>query len=242
MLLVAFVAGFVDSIAGGGGLLTVPALSFTGIDTAMILGTNKLQGVAGSFSASFKFLKSKQIKMKELLLAFACSFAGGVLGAFIVQSLNTDFLKPLILFMLIAIAIFFLFSPKLLNKETKAKVGSVAFALLFGFSVGFYDGFFGPGAGTFFTLCFMFFAGYNLRNATMRARVLNFASNLGALLLFLVAGKIIYSIGLTMALGSFAGARLGAFFVINKSSSFIRVLIILVSIAMSCKLFIDMYF
>ncbi len=239
--LIALLAGFVDAIAGGGGLLTVPALSFTSMDPAMILGTNKAQGVAGTFSSSLKFFRSKEITIREVFFAFCCSFFGAILGAITVQNIASNFLKPLILIMLIAIAIFFLVSPKLIDKKRPARLNYIPFALSFGFIIGYYDGFFGPGTGTFFVLAFMFFRGYNLRGATMRARMLNFASNLGALLLFALGGKIIWSVGLLMASGQFLGARLGASMVMKKGTSLIRPLIICVSVAMSLKLLLDLY-
>ncbi len=238
--LVALCAGFIDAIAGGGGLLTVPALSFTAMDMSMILGTNKAQGIAGSFSSSLKFLTSKSVKIREILFAVICSFVGGVLGSITVQNIDSNILRPFIVFMLFAVSLFFLFSPQKINKSKKPKLSHTVFALSFGFAIGYYDGFFGPGAGAFFTMALMFFVGYNLRSATMRARMLNFASNLGALLFFIIAGKVFWPVALIMATGQFIGARMGALMVLKKAT-IIRPFVIAMSLLMSLKLLADIY-
>ncbi len=233
--LIAICAGFVDSIAGGGGLLTVPALTTAGIPPQLILGTNKLQGSFGSFSASLKFLSSKQISPRDVLWPFLFSFSGAALGSLTVQQIKGDFLKPLILVMLIAVAVFFIFSPKMSNEEKPAKLPPFVFALLFGSIIGFYDGFFGPGTGSFFVIAFMTIAGFGLKGASMRARICNFASNIGALLFFILGSAVLWKVGLLMASGQFIGARIGATLVLNKGSKLIRPMVISIALLMSLK-------
>ncbi|MFV0321877.1 MAG: TSUP family transporter [Alphaproteobacteria bacterium] len=228
-------AGFVDSIAGGGGLLTVPALTSAGVPPQFVLGTNKLQGSFGSFSSSLKFLSSKEVSLRSIALAFACSFVGSCIGSLSVQQINADFLEPLILVMLILVALFFIFSPKMNETESKARLTPFVFALIFGTSIGFYDGFFGPGTGSFFVIALMTMRGMGLKSATMRAKILNFASNIGALLFFIIGGAVIWQIGLLMATGQFIGARLGAGMVMSKGTKLIRPMVIIVAILMSIK-------
>ncbi len=233
--IIAIGAGLVDSIAGGGGLLTVPALTSAGIPPQFILGTNKLQGSFGSFSASLKFLSSKQISLKDIGLPFLFSFTGAALGSLIVQQINNDFLKPLILIMLIAVTIFFIFSPKMSDEKSKAKLSPFVFAILLGTSIGFYDGFFGPGTGSFFVIAFMTLAGFGLKEASMRARMCNFASNIGALLFFILGSAVLWKVGLLMASGQFIGARIGATLVLNKGTKLIRPMAITIALIMSIK-------
>ncbi len=231
----AILAGFVDSIAGGGGLLTIPALTMAGIPPHLMLGTNKLQGSFGSFSASLKFLSSKQINPRHVWLPFLFSFCGAALGSLIVQQIKADFLEPLILIMLIAVAVFFIFSPQMRNEEKPAKLPPFLFALIFGSIIGFYDGFFGPGTGSFFVIAFMTIAGFGLKDASMRARICNFASNIGALLFFILGGVVLWKVGLLMASGQFIGARIGAGLVLNKGAKLIRPMVITVALVMSIK-------
>lgn len=233
--LVAICAGFVDSIAGGGGLLTIPALTTVGIPPHLMLGTNKLQGSFGSFSASLKFLSSKQISPRDILWPFLFSFCGAALGSLTVQQIKGDFLQPLILIMLIAVAIFFIFSPKMSDEEKPAKLSPFLFALLFGSIIGFYDGFFGPGTGSFFVIAFITMAGFGLKGASMRARICNFASNIGALLFFILGSAVLWKVGLLMASGQFIGARIGAGLVLNKGSKLIRPMVISIALLMSLK-------
>ncbi len=233
--LISICAGLVDSIAGGGGLLTVPALASSGVPPQFILGTNKLQGSFGSFSASLKFLTSAQISFRNVLLPFCFSFGGAALGSLIVQQIQNDFLKPLILIMLIAVTIFFIFSPKVSNEERKPQLSPMAFAALLGTSIGFYDGFFGPGTGSFFLIAFMTLAGFGLKDASMRARICNFASNIGALLFFILGNAILWKLGLLMASGQFIGARIGATLVLSKGAKLIRPMVITVALLMCFK-------
>ncbi|MFV0431326.1 MAG: TSUP family transporter [Alphaproteobacteria bacterium] len=234
-------AGFVDSIAGGGGLLTVPALTAAGVPPQMILGTNKLQGSFGSFSSSLKYLSSKEIELRSIASAFLCSLIGSAIGSSTVQQIHSDFLKPLILIMLIAVALFFIFSPKMSDTPRESKLTPFVFALIFGTSIGFYDGFFGPGTGSFFVIALMTMRGFGLKAATMRAKILNLASNIGALTFFIIGGAVLWKIGLLMATGQFIGARIGAGMVMSKGTALIRPMVIVIAVLMSAKSLLDYF-
>lgn len=235
---VALAAGFIDAIAGGGGMLTVPALLSVGIPPAQALATNKLQSSFGSFSASWYFVRNGFVNLKQMRLAIACTFAGSAIGAILVQHIDASVLTSLIPILLVCISLYFLFSPNIGAGAGGGtpKLSEAAFAFSVGTSIGFYDGFFGPGTGSFFTICFVVIAQLGLVEATARTKILNFTSNIAALILFILAGLPIWKVGLIMAAGGFIGARLGAHIVISKGQRFIRPMVVVMSMGMAIKL------
>ncbi|WP_153448804.1 TSUP family transporter [Vibrio algicola] len=237
LVAVAALAGFIDAMAGGGGLLTVPALLAAGIPPAQALATNKLQSSFGSFSASLYFIRSGTVKLKSMWLSIVCTFIGAAIGATTVQHINADVLMSIIPIILIAISSYFLFSKSLSPKpDEKPLLSEAAFAFAIGTSVGFYDGFLGPGTGSIFAVCFVALGRYSLVAATARTKVLNFTSNIAALSFFIMAGLPIWELGLTMAIGNFIGARLGAKVVLGNGQKVVRPLVIIMSMTMALKL------
>lgn len=234
LFLAASIAGFVDAIAGGGGLITVPALLAAGVPPAQALATNKLQGTFGSFSATYYFVRKGMVSLSQLKWAIVCTFVGSGVGAELVRRIDTSLLNSLIPILLICLALYFLFSPA--NKPSKAKLSENMFALTVGFSVGFYDGFFGPGTGALFAAGFIVLGGLSIVEATARTKVLNFTSNFAALLFFIAAGLPVWELGLVMAVGQFLGAQLGSKMVVTKGQQWIRPLVIIMSMAMALKL------
>lgn len=239
LFLVALLAGFIDSIAGGGGLLTVPALLAAGLSPAQALATNKLQSVGGSFSASLYFIRRKAVDLSQQKLNIALTFLGSISGALLVQHVKGDILRQLLPLLVIAIGLYFLLMPKIGEEDRQRRLHGLPFALVAGGCVGFYDGFFGPGAGSFYALAFVTLCGYNLAKSTAHAKVLNFTSNLGGLLLFMIGGKVVWLVGLVMLVGQVCGARLGARMVLSKGQKLIRPMIVIVSAVMSAKLLYD---
>lgn len=239
LFLVALLAGFIDSIAGGGGLLTVPALLAVGIPPAQALATNKLQSIGGSFSSSLYFVRRKAVRLSEQKFTILLTLIGSMVGAFLVQRIHTDALRQILPLLVIAIGIYFLLTPTLGMTDGPRRLDFVPFALLAGGGVGFYDGFFGPGAGAFYALAFVTLCGFNLAKATAHAKVLNFTSNLGSLMLFILGGNVLWSVGLVMFLGQVVGARLGAQMVLSRGRRLIRPMIVVVSFIMSIKLLYD---
>ena len=210
LFLVAGIAGFIDAMAGGGGLLTLPALLAVGVPPTQALATNKLQSSFGSFSATLYFVRKGVVSLKAMRLAIACTFVGAAQGAEAVQYIDASLLTSLIPLLLIGISLYFLLAPTTKTHSGPAPLSETAFAFTVGFGIGFYDGFFGPGTGSIFTVCFVALGHFGLVEATARTKVLNFTSNIAALTFFLIAGLPIWQIGLTMAVGGFIGARIGA--------------------------------
>ncbi|EEQ00395.1 Inner membrane protein yfcA [Yersinia ruckeri ATCC 29473] len=189
LFLVALLAGFIDSIAGGGGLLTIPALLAVGVPPTQALATNKLQSVGGSFSASLYFVRRGAVNLKEQKLTIALTLVGSMLGAILVQHLQADILRQILPILVIGIGVYFLLTPKLGERDQQRRLSALPFALIAGGGIGFYDGFFGPGAGSFYALAFVTLCGFNLAKSTAHAKVLNFTSNLGGLTFFILGVK-----------------------------------------------------
>ncbi len=232
-------AGFIDSIAGGGGLITLPALLAAGLPPAQTLGTNKLQSVGGSFSASLYFIRQRAVNIGNQKLTIAMTFIGSMTGAILIQHLRADLLRQVLPLLVIGIGLYFLVMPRIGEDDRQRRLSAWPFALVAGCGVGFYDGFFGPGAGSFYALAYVTLCGFNLAKATAHAKVLNFTSNFGGLLLFMFAGKVVWSVGLVMLAGQILGARLGARMVLTKGQKLIRPMIVAVSLLMSIKLLYD---
>ena len=231
-----FGAGLIDAIAGGGGLITIPVLLGLGMPPQTALGTNKLQGTFGSGSAMLHFVRAGAVDLKSCFAGIAWTACGAGLGAVAVQSLDPAFLRAAIPLLLIAIALFMLFSPSLGMADVRERMARRTFFPVFGCSIGFYDGFFGPGTGTFWAMAFVLFLGFNLTRATAYTKVMNFTSNLVSLVFFLVSGYVSFPEGVVMGLGQFTGARVGSRLVIRRGSRFIRPVFIAVVVAISLNL------
>jgi len=235
LVLVSLLAGFVDAIAGGGGLLTLPALLSAGLPPAQALATNKLQGSFGSLAAALHFLRTGHLSLKEMRLTMACTLFGAASGALAVQVLEGGVLGKVVPVLLIFAALYFIFSPRVSDLHGERRIGDVVFAWLIGTTIGFYDGFFGPGTGSFFVLAYIGLLGLSVRAATARTKVLNFTSNFAALLLFIAGGKVVWLVGLPMALGQFIGGRLGAGVVIGWGARVVKPALVLVSLLLTIK-------
>jgi uncharacterized protein len=239
LALVAFGAGFVDAIAGGGGLITVPALLIAGVPPVQAIATNKLQGTFGVLSSTATFLRAGAIEKGLVLPLGGAAFAGGVAGALVATLAPVGVLRMLIPFVLIAIAIYMLLTPKFGDGDAKARLSPVAFAGSAGATIGIYDGVFGPGAGTFYLIGLILLCGFPLLKATAHTKLMNAASNLGALGFFLFAGHVLIIPGLAMGLAAAMGAHFGARTGLKHGARLIRPLVILVSLAMAFRLLLD---
>lgn len=203
LFFVAMLAGFIDSIAGGGGLLTIPALMAAGMSPANALATNKLQACGGSISATIYFIRRKVVSLSDQKLNIAMTFIGSMSGALLVQYVQADVLRQILPILVICIGLYFLLMPKLGEEDRQRRMYGLPFALIAGGCVGFYDGFFGPAAGSFYALAFVTLCGFNLAKATAHAKLLNATSNIGGLLLFILGGKVIWATGFVMLVGQF---------------------------------------
>ncbi|NRB34974.1 MAG: TSUP family transporter [Rhodobacteraceae bacterium] len=231
-----FVAGFIDSIAGGGGLITVPALLLSGADPVTALGTNKVQGLFGSGTAALSYAKAGLVDLRRQAGPALIAFVAAALGAVAVSRLPVDWIDAALPVVLIAIAVFFAVKPGLSDRDGRARLGPRVIALSMVPLVGFYDGLVGPGTGSFFMIGFVTLAGYGVLKATAHTKLLNFASNLGGLMGFLLVGSVWWGVGLLMALGTIAGARVGAGFAQRFGARMIKPLLVLTSTAMALRL------
>ncbi len=239
LFLVAMVAGFVDSIAGGGGLLTIPALMSVGISPVQALATSKLQAVGSSLSASLYFIRRGVIDLRLQRFAIVMTVIGAMIGALLVQFISPDFLRYLLPVLVIIIGLYFLLMPNIGAEDRQRRLGPIAFGCFIGAGIGFYDGIFGPGTGSFFALSYVMLCGYNLAKATAHAKVLNFASNIGALGFFIFGGQVLWLVGFVMLIGQIIGARIGASLVLSKGQKLIRPMLVTISFLMSIKLLYD---
>ncbi|MHC5225118.1 TSUP family transporter [Ignatzschineria sp. LJL83] len=239
LMAVALVAGFIDAIAGGGGLITLPALLLSGLTPVQALATNKLQSSAGSFSATFAFFRQGLIDWKKSKWVFFAALAGGIIGASLATRLPDMFLQIVVPILLLCVATYFVFSPNLDGKERRAKISRTLFLLTFVPIIGFYDGIFGPGTGSFFMVAFVLMLGSTLVSAIAETKLANFASNIGSFLVFAFSGEMQVLLGVLMAVGAFIGAQLGARFAVKYGGKVIRPLLIVMSIAMAIKLLLE---
>jgi uncharacterized protein len=232
----ATLAGFVDAIAGGGGLITLPALLLAGVPPAQALATNKLQGTFGVAIASVNFHRAGMIDLKRLRSAVLATASGAALGATAVGWLDASALKCIMPFALIAAALYFAFATAVREHVARRSLAPLAFALGVAAPVGFYDGFFGPGAGSLFTLGLVALAGNTMMQATANAKVLNLTSNVLSLTVFALSGTVNYAVGLPMALGQMAGAWAGSHIAIKHGTWIIRPLLVATTSAVALKL------
>lgn len=235
----ALAAGFIDSIAGGGALIAVPALLLAGFAPVETLGTNKLQGLFGSGSATIAYASKGQVDPRTQLPFAACSCAAGMAGALLATRLPGDLLRTALPFLLIAIAVYFAVKPNLGDLDRGRRMTPLVFGLTAVPLIGFYDGVFGPGTGSFFMLAFVTLYGYGLLKATAHTKLLNFSSNIGGFAVFAAVGVIHWKVGLMMGLAQFVGARIGAGLAVRKGAALVRPLLVLVCVLLATRLLLD---
>ncbi len=241
LLFTGFFAGLVDSIAGGGGLITLPVLLSVGFQPHFALGTNKFQSSFGSFTASFYYVKKGGVILKEAFTGIIFTLIGAALGVWTVQQIPGKILNNIIPFLLIGIIIYTFAKPNLGDFDIHPRMPKKIFYAVFGLTLGFYDGFFGPGVGSFWAIVFVTLLGFNFTKATGFTKVMNFTSNIVSFILFLIAGKIIFTAGIAMAAGEILGAKLGSGLVIKKGAKFIRPIFVTVVILTTLKLLFDRF-
>lgn len=232
---VAAVAGFIDAIAGGGGLLTIPAMLLANIPPVLTLGTNKLQAASGALTASITMIKKGVVSPSKMKLAIAGAFIGSVLGTIAVQMSPPDMLEKLIPFLIAAIGIYTLFAPSLGEVEAEPRVSESTWQRVVAPLIGFYDGYVGPGTGMFFALGNVALRGRQIIAATGAAKVLNLSTNIASLIFFIIGGNVLWKVGLAMMVGQTIGAYAGSHMVVKGGSKIIRPMIVLVCLAMVTK-------
>jgi uncharacterized protein len=232
LFVVAMIAGFVDAIAGGGGLITIPALLLAQVPPLHALATNKLQGSFGSLTASLMVLRRRLTRWSEMRGLFLSSLIGAGFGAFAVQFVNTKTLDVVIPVVLVGIALYFVLAPNAGALEQKPRLPRAAYKGIVIPAIGFYDGMFGPGTGSFFSLAGVSLRGLNLVAATAQAKLLNFASNIASLVVFIAGGKVVWTVGAAMIAGQVIGAWAGSHAMVRGGTKLIRPMIVTVCVVM----------
>ncbi len=236
LFVAATLAGFVDSIAGGGGLLTIPALLWAGLSPAHALATNKVQACFGSGSASWQFIQAKHTDPRDFILSIVACGLGAALGAIAINRLDPSWLQTLIPVLLLAAAGFFIFAPATPHANARPRLTEQSYAVLVAPVIGFYDGFFGPGTGSFLVLSLVILVGMEMGQATARTKVLNFSSNVASFAIFAFGGQILWGLGLIMAAGQAIGARIGSRLVVVKGASVVRPFLVVISLLLTVRL------
>ncbi|HEX9241830.1 MAG TPA: TSUP family transporter [Anaeromyxobacter sp.] len=243
LVLVALVAGTIDAIAGGGGLVTLPVLLAAGLPPHLALGTNKGQSVFGSFAALVRYSRAGLVDPGRAKLTFPLGAAGSLAGAALVLAVPPGALRPVVLVLLACAALFMGLrrgSPVRLEDAPPPRHGLILAAGAAAL-IGAYDGFFGPGTGTFLIVAFVALLGLGVSHASAEAKVVNFASNLAALVLFAARGTVLWRVALPMAAAQLAGGWLGAHLAVRRGDALVRRVVVGVALALAAKLAWDMH-
>ena len=241
LFLIAIIAGFIDTLAGGGGLITMPALMLSGVPPLATLGTNKLQGSVGTATSMYMMLKHKRIHWHAVKHLMLFAFLGSVLGSIAVQFIHVEILSFVIPIVLLLIVIYFVISPMPAEGESKPLLSEKKYQFTVIPFIGWYDGMFGPGTGSFFSLAGVSLRGHGLINSTAIAKALNFSTNIASLFVFMLAGQVVWIAGAVMMLGQLIGAWLGSHCLLKINPMYLRAIVVLMCIAMLMKYVISTY-
>ena len=231
----AVLTGFIDAVAGGGGLIMLPALLFAGVSPIQALATNKLQSVFGTSVATRNYARAGLVNWHDHKLTIALVFIGATAGVLLVQSIRTTTLNLIIPLLLVAVSLYVLLSPRMTDEDAHHRLEARGYAPVGGL-IGFYDGFFGPGTGTFFTTSLVALRGYGLTRATGLTKLLNLTSNVASVLFFALGGTMLWLLGLCMAAGAMTGGWLGSHSAIRFGARLIRPLLVVISLGLTARL------
>jgi len=240
LLAAGFVAGFMDAVAGGGGLITVPVLLLAGANPLTALATNKIQGLFGTATAALTYARGGHVNLREQGGAALIAFVAAIAGALLVSVLPTGWIRMILPLLLIGIAVFFATKKGLGDTDRHRRMTPFLFAAIMVPLCGAYDGLLGPGAGSFYMLAFVSMAGYGILKATAHTKLLNFASNAGALLAFAFVATPWWATGLAMGAAQIAGAAAGAKMAQKQGARLIKPLLVVTSVSLAMKLLWDM--
>jgi len=220
-------------------MIALPVLLSVGMPPLNALATNKFQSVFGTLSSTLNFFRKGHIDLTRLYPALLCAGIGSALGTLVVQHLSGAILEQLIPFLLIAIALYFGFSPRVADVDSKERISAATFNWSVGGGIGFYGGFFGPGIGSFFAFAFSGLRGDNMRSATAHTKPLVLITNSTSLAIFLLGGHVVWSAALVMAVAQVIGARIGSNLVITRGTALVKPAIIIATLAMALKLLLE---
>lgn len=244
LMLAAFAAGWIDAVVGGGGLLQLPALLLVpGITPVQALATNKLASIFGTATSSAAYYRRLRPSLRETLPMAGLALLGAFGGASVAALLPAQVFKPIIVAALVVVALITLLKPAFGSVTRPGPRGGrhLAIGLAIGASIGFYDGVLGPGTGTFLVISLVAFLGHDFLQASARAKIVNFATNLGALLFFIPLGAVLWPLGLAMGAANIAGSLLGSRMALARGARFVRVLFLIVVAALIVKLGFDIW-
>jgi uncharacterized membrane protein YfcA len=236
LFFVSVVAGFIDAITGGGGLISLPVLMMAGLSPAQALGTNKLQGMFGKLSSVNYFWRHNMLDfyaMKWLILA---AFFGAMLGSVVILQVDSQFLENYMPWCIGALVLYLVFSGRIGDIDRRQRITVGLFTVVVVTTLSFYDGFFGPASGSFFAIGFVTLLGYNLTKATAQTKVLLLVANVASLGVFISSGSVMWKIGLSMAIGQWIGAHYGSAMVFDKGSKIIKPMLVSVCTLVICKM------
>ena len=238
LMLAAFAAGWVDAIGGGGGLIQFPALLFglPNATPAQLLGTNKASSIFGTAGATNTYYKKMPAEVKATIPMAIIAFVGSLVGAIFSTNLPRSAFEPIVLVVLVVVGSWILFSPNVQSQKINSKFKSNVVMVFGGMALGFYDGAFGPGTGAFLIALFVGALGKQYLAASAGAKVVNLATNLGAVIIFSITGSIIWTLALIMAVANFAGGIFGAKTAIGKGSKFVKIIVATVAFASALRL------
>jgi uncharacterized membrane protein YfcA len=229
-------AGFVDAIAGGGGLVAIPVLLSLGLPPVAAFATTKVQSATGTMIAAATYWRGGFINLGALWPTMLVAFAGSFAGSCAVKQIETGILRFLVPLALIVIAAYFTFAPRLTDADSHARLRFAVFAPVMGMTIGFYDGIFGPGTGSFLTMGFVALFGFGVTRAAANTKLVNLMSNLGSLAMFVPAGDVLWPAAIAMAAGQIAGGYIGARAGIRFGAKLIRPLVVGVSVVLALRL------
>ncbi|HEX2606271.1 MAG TPA: TSUP family transporter [Flavisolibacter sp.] len=245
LCLVAFLAGFVDAIVGGGGLIQTPAalVLLPSLPVASVIGSLKIPSFSGTSLATVQYLKKVQINWKLVTVICTIAFFASFAGSQLLTLVSNQFMKPVLLVVLTGVAIYTFTKKNFGQAQEKNHSAKRALwlAVLISLVIGFYDGFIGPGAGSFLILAFVSLLGFDFLHASAHAKLVNLATNLGSITLFLLKGKIIWMLALPMAVSNAAGGAIGANLAIAKGNKFIRLFFGFIVIATLLRFTYDIF-
>lgn len=235
-------AGFIDSIAGGGGLITLPSLLWAGVPPQLALGTNKLQSSCGTSLATWRYHQAGLLVAPGIATGVTVTFLAAIAGSAAAVHAPTELLRRLIPVLLVVIGLYVGLRPALGSSARQPRMTPIGFAVLMGCVLGFYDGFFGPGTGSFWTTACVGLLGLEFRAATGYTKAMNLASNLASVMFFALNGQVDYGLGAVMAGGQLLGAQAGSRLVIHKGAAIVRPALLGVVLLLAVKLVRDAYF
>ena len=246
LCLAAFVAGFIDAIVGGGGLIQTPValILLPNVSVSSIIGTLKIPAFSGTSFAAYQYLKKVDMNWRLLAIMMVLAFPSAFLGSTLLTYVSNDFMKPLLLVVL-SLLVVYTYAQKNFGQHIEKSHSSqtqILYAVLISFVVGFYDGFIGPGTGSFLVLGFIALMGFDFLHASANAKMVNLATNFGSICLFMLKGKIIWAVAIPMALCNAFGGWLGAKLAISKGNKFIRIFFLVVVIGTLIRFAYDVFF